>query len=33
MIELKQVTFRYENAAESLYSIRNIDLTIQKTNY
>ena len=30
MIELKQVTFQYENAAESLYSIRNIDLTIQK---
>lgn len=29
MIELKQVTFQYENAPESVYSVRNIDLTIQ----
>lgn len=30
MIELKHVTFQYENAPENTYSIRNINLTIQK---
>ena len=29
MIELKQVTFRYDNAPENAHSIRNINLTIQ----
>lgn len=29
MIELKQVTFQYENAPESVYSVHNVDLTIQ----
>ena len=30
MIELKHVTFRYENAPENVYSIHNINLTIQR---
>ena len=29
MIELKQVTFQYDNAPENAHSIRNINLTIQ----
>ena len=29
MIELKRVTFRYDNAPENAHSIRNINLTIQ----
>ena len=30
MIELKHVTFQYESAPEHVYSVRNINLTVQR---
>ena len=33
MIELKQVTFQYENAPESVYSVHNVDLTMDNVSF